>query len=759
MAAIATMRICNEDRMSIETMNRLDAALEYRGRGYSVIPIHHLVGDRCSCENRTCESQGKHPRVKWEEYQARTATEDEINTWWTRWPRGNIGIVTGAISGLVILDVDGKAGLESLNGRQLPPTPVVRTGGGGWHYWFQYPGGTIRNFARKLPGVDLRGDGGLVVAPPSSHLSGNQYEWLVGLEDAELAPCPKWLLDMVSRPNHTVTMEAPKETYAEGERNDTLFRAGCSMRRRGMSQAAIQAALLVENQERCKPPLTTEEVKQIAESAATYDPEADLVDNPRFKLDPGAAFPDVQSHLTDWGNGQRLVAQHGGDIRYCVANEAWHVWDEIRWLEDDSLSITRLAKRTAAAIYKEAEAATKESEKIRIYTHAVRTEAVGKLAAMCESASSEPGIQIAPSRFDTDPWLLNCMNGMVDLRSGRILPHSREEFCAKLAPVEYDPRAEANRWLTFLERVFDSDRELIAYIQRATGYALTGITNEEVFFLLYGTGRNGKSTFIETIRTMLGDYARQTDFKTFIVKEDSGPREDIASLVGARFVSATEVESGKQLAEVVVKQLTGRDSIRARKLYKNGFEFTPLFKLFLAANHKPIIRETTAAMWERVHLVPFTQTIPAEERDVGLRDKLRVELPGILTWAVEGCRIWQRQGLCPPAIVLSETESYRGEMDILAGFLNDYCDLGPERSVAAGKLYLAYREWCDASGDKYPVSQMHFSLRLQERNAGGDMNLTRRKDSTTRRWVWHGIGLKSEAGQSTTPEPDLFDNE
>ncbi|MDO8472266.1 MAG: phage/plasmid primase, P4 family, partial [Dehalococcoidia bacterium] len=201
------------------------------------------------------------------------------------------------------------------------------------------------------------------------------------------------------------------------------------------------------------------------------------------------------------------------------------------------------------------------------------------------------------------------------------------------------------------------------------------------------------------------------------------------------------------------------DSIRARKLYKNGFEFTPLFKLFLAANHKPIIRETTAAMWERVHLVPFTQTIPAEERDVGLRDKLRAELPGILTWAVEGCRLWQRQGLCPPAIVLSETENYRGEMDVLAGFLLDWCLKGADNKVAAGILYLAYREWCEDNGDRYPMNQTNFGLRLRERNASEGMNLDKRRNKEGR-WVWHGIKLlKEPTVVKNKPTEDLFDKD
>ena len=285
--------------------------------------------------------------------------------------------------------------------------------------------------------------------------------------------------------------------------------------------------------------------------------------------------------------------------------------------------------------------------------------------------------------------------------------------------------------------------DLIAYLQRLVGYTLTGLTGEQMMAIPYGSGANGKSTLLETIAGLLGDYAQQTPSETLVATKNRGIPNDLARLRGARFVSAVETGEGNRLAESLVKQMTGGDRIAARFLYQEVFEFTPAFKLFLATNHKPVIRGTDAAIWRRIHLIPFDVTIPEAERDPNLKAKLAAEASGILNWALEGCRTWQREGLQPPTEVRAATAEYRGEMDVLAAFLEDQCVEQAGAKVQSSKLYAAYKTWCDENGE-YAVSNKAFSLRLRER---GVENM--RKSSGMH---WLGLGLLADPSRLLQPK-------
>jgi len=273
-------------------------------------------------------------------------------------------------------------------------------------------------------------------------------------------------------------------------------------------------------------------------------------------------------------------------------------------------------------------------------------------------------------------------------------------------------------------------------MQKAVGYSLTGSTQEHCLFILYGTGANGKSTFLNTLSTMLGDYARQTPTETLLVKRGDGISNDVARLHGARFVSAMEVENGRRLAEAQVKQLTGGDLMAARYLYQEFFEFRPQFKLFMGVNHTPVIQGTDHGIWRRIHLVPFTVTIAKEDQDKRLEEKLRAEQPGILRWAVEGCLAWQVEGLEPPLAVTTATEEYRAEMDVLARFLLECCDLSPEARVATGLLYTRYVSWC-ALADEAPVQKRAFAAALKERGFQPGRSKQER--------FWQGLALREES--------------
>lgn len=485
---------------------------------------------------------------------------------------------------------------------------------------------------------------------------------------------------------------------------------------------------------------TLEIQKAIAQATEFYTPgkrppdKAPHTDKPTDKKDPQTPEDFRGLRLTDWGNAERLVSLHGNDLRYCFPWEKWLVWDKNRWIIDVSGEVKRRAKDVVAALYA---AAAEEQDRITrtaLAQFGLRCEAHNKQNSFILSAQSETGIPVVPDNLDRDPWLFNVQNGTVDLQTGELRPHDRLDLITKLAPVNHDLAAECPLWWKFLYEIFNHNENLIRFLQKAVGYALTGSTQEQCLFFLYGLGANGKSTLLEVLQALLGDYSKRTSTETFLIKKSGGIPNDVAALRGARFVSAVEVESGRRLAEVLVKEMTGGDTITARFLHSEFFEFKPEFKIFLAANHKPVIRGTDIAIWRRIHLLPFTVQIPKEERDPRLAEKLKAELPGILKWALEGCLLWQSEGLDPPQEVQAATQEYREEMDPLADFLAECCIVAPDKFAKAADLYKAFTEWAEANGDKNPLNQRNFGLALTERG------LTKERGN---RGVWYryGIGL------------------
>jgi len=317
-----------------------------------------------------------------------------------------------------------------------------------------------------------------------------------------------------------------------------------------------------------------------------------------------------------------------------------------------------------------------------------------------------------PADLDADPWLLNTLNGTVDLQTGALRKHRREDQITRLCPVPYEREAPAPVWNGFLERVLP-DPEVRTFVQRAMGYTATGVTSEEVFFLPYGSGRNGKSKFLAAIEHVLGTYAKSTRPETFLSKKSDLIPNDVAALAGARYVPTREAAEGRKLDIALIKQLTGGDTMEARFLGKEFFRFTPILKLWFAVNHKPNIQDMSVSIWERVLLIPFTVFIPPQERDRQLDRKLRAEAPGILAWLVRGCLEWRANGLKPPAAVRAATEEYREEMDPLAGFLADACFMAPEVRAKSALLYQQYQAWAEANGEP-PLSNRQFGRRLSD---------------------------------------------
>ena len=465
--------------------------------------------------------------------------------------------------------------------------------------------------------------------------------------------------------------------------------------------------------------------------------------------------------LTDLGNAERLVARHGHELRYSPAL-GWIAWDGCRWRRDDSGEIMRRAKQTIRQIYAEASVLTTRAAALppgdedgpdrelagrlgkmaaALLDWAKKSEAAPRLAAAIELAKTEPGIYVQTDQLDADPWLLNCQNGTLDLRSGALMPHRSADLLTKICPVAYDAAATAPLWEKCLS-VWQSEAEVGDFLRRAAGYSLTGLTGEETAFFLYGTGRNGKSKFTEALQGVMGEYAVRVPIETLMQSrkgEAEGATPHVAKLAGARLVIASEVKQSRRLDESFVKDVTGGDVLTARHLYHEPFEFKPALKLWIYGNHKPQISGTDDGIWSRLPLIPFTVTIPVEQRDTALSAKLMAEYPGILAWAVRGCMEWQRSRLSPPAAVLKASAAYREEMDPLAGFFEACCVMKKDAWATAADLRAAYETWATAEGVEkhYRVAQNDFAERLRHKGCRSD----KRKREGKQERGWWGIGM------------------
>ncbi|MFJ8116664.1 phage/plasmid primase, P4 family [Bacillus mycoides] len=402
-------------------------------------------------------------------------------------------------------------------------------------------------------------------------------------------------------------------------------------------------------------------------------------------------------HLTELGNAERIAYYHGENVRYCNELE-WLIWNGKHWHEDSKRQIEAITAKTLRALYGEAKATEDKYQSKMLHDWAKKCER--RTIRINSILDVRPMVSVKKKELDSHSFLFNCDNGVIDLKTGELLPHDRDLLLTKLSPIKYDRNAECPNWKAFLESIFkthtgEADHELINYLQKAIGYSLTGVTKEQVMFFLFGNGRNGKSTFINIIQDLLGDYGRQTNSDTFLKKRnDSGINNDVARLDGARFVSAVESEEGQQLSEALVKQITGGEKMSARFLRQEYFEFTPEFKVFFTTNHKPIVKGSDEGIWRRIMLIPFTVTIPKDKIDYDLPDKLAKEMPGVLRWAVEGCMKWQAEGLRAPEAVKAATAEYREDMDILAPFIDENCTVNSSVRIEAKSMYENYTKWC-----------------------------------------------------------------
>lgn len=414
----------------------------------------------------------------------------------------------------------------------------------------------------------------------------------------------------------------------------------------------------------------------------------------------------------DTGNAEHFADLFGGAVRYNYTDKSWMWYDGRRWKYDDTGEPKRMVDEMLDIMAGESDLYLDDEGDLqkRYQAHVKRSRSsAAKTAALKEAEHLVP---IISSVLDVDPYKLNTPSGVLDLVSGAVQPHNAAQNLSKICNAEYTEKRDTPVWDAFLAQIFNRDEAMIRFVQRAVGYSLTGVTDEQCMFICIGDGRNGKSTLLNVFADILGDYACNMQPESLAVKNGgSAVNSDIARLRGVRFATTVEPDEGMRLAEGLVKQLTGGDVVTARRLYGNEFEFRPQCKIWMAANHKPIIRGTDLGIWRRIYLIPFTVQIPDHMVDKSLKYKLRDEMPGILKWMADGCAMWQREGLNPPLSVQSAGKDYQHEMDVISRFVDECCERSGYETVRAADLYAAYKRWA-TENNEYCMSSTRFGKEI-----------------------------------------------
>jgi putative DNA primase/helicase len=409
----------------------------------------------------------------------------------------------------------------------------------------------------------------------------------------------------------------------------------------------------------------------------------------------------ISFHLTDLGNAKRLAANYGKDLRYVHTSGRWYIWNGIYWSVDETNTIMHKAKQAVLGIYNEAAQQTDDDKRRELIRWAAGSESASRLRDMVFLAQSEVGIAAQHNEFDSNPMLLNCKNGTIDLTTGILQVHKRSDMITRCCEAVYDPDAEAPIWDSFLDKIMAGNQKMIDFLRRAVGYSITGMVGEHVLFFMYGqTGRNGKTSFGETIHDILAGYATKASNEMVMMKKYQGNnKNDNAHIVGKRFVLMSEIESGSRLSEVQVKDLTGGDTVEGRFLYHEKFNFKPTHHIWMYGNYKPVIRNMNQAIWSKIKLIPFIVYIPPEERILRMGEVLKTESNGILNWMVRGCLEWQSGGLQFPDEVVHAVDEYHDDMDVLGSYLQERTTQNHTAKTPINTLYQDYTLWCIENGE------------------------------------------------------------
>ena len=669
----------------------IEAALRYASEGKAIFPLN-----------------GKQPLGGSHGFHDATIVEATIRELWTINPCANIGFPTGQINRIFVIDVDGPEGektlaeLEEKNG-SLPRTYIVRTGRGRHLYFRQPPGVHVKSGAGFLgPKLDVKGDGGYVVAPPSIHPeTKRRYE---AISDAEPADPPSWLIDLV-RVGITKKEETGRKALGtkipKGQQNDWLTKRAGSYRRAGDNPETIEKKLLIDYENTCAPPHDAEdEVRKIARGIERY---------------PAGPFETAQTLFSrDVANAELFARLHAGSLLYCAEQKIWYAWDQKRFAANDIGEVMRRARATVHHMYAEALGEPDRDDRKKKMRWARQSES--RLEKIVGYACSEKALEVRKfnDTFDIDPYVFNCANGILNLRTGELIAHDRRARLTKITKVTYDPDAKCPKFENWLLETCGGSENLKCYLIRFMGYCLSGLTEEQSFWMFYGPTKTGKSTFVKLMRNLLGEYATSLPETAIVVNRFGNPEHALAELANVRLATLVEIGQGKRYDEAKLKQITGQDWIGASKKYQNYFEFMSKAKLIIATNYRPVVRETDDSFWYRVKPIPFLVQIPTEKRiedlDVKLIDE---EGPGILGLVASGFRKWRAEGMNEPNEVKHATDEYRAEQDLVANFIEDWCLRDSQRRELAANLFVNFTKWKELNGVHAPCTKTQFGLELK----------------------------------------------
>ena len=740
--------------------------------------------------------RNKKPRVRWKSFQDCRPTPKEVEEWSLRNP-ATWAFVTGQISERITLDFDGDPGRQAL--KKLGLTPHRRTPSGGYHVDFLHPGWYVptlnskskRELGKRWPGVDIRGDGGYAIF--SGRTDRGEYRWLRDPQPEALDILPKELREFLGllhppagtqvpwpngdlhlaperrRVNTERLIRTALDKAASEGRNNAGFWLATQLRDNNYAQNEAQA-ICQEYAARCPAtnakghiePYNSDEVRATvrqvysqpareawrvkttparrARRQSQHGPE-----NREYVGESASSpAPDLLGYLhNDHGNACRLIALHGDNLRFCYPFKKWLVWDGRRWAVDDSGHTRLLAKRTMLEFLRQGvDKRARDTEKFACGSLDAR-----RITSLLSMAECE--IFVRPEELDVDPYLLNFLSGTVDLRTGALRPHQRDDYVTKLIHYDFRPDAPCPLWHSFLDDITgggpdadetarDRAQRFKAYLQRALGYSLTGCTVEKVVFVPFGVA-NGKTTLLSTFGQIIEEYTAMLQADTLMTREESNNSQaDLADLRGARFVQTSETEDGQRLAQGRLKRITqGMGKIKAVRKYENPIQFKETHKLWMDTNRKPPIPDADdVATCNRLHPIPFTVCIPADRIDKNLQAKLLAEAEGILAWACEGAKFWHESGLSRPPEVEEALTEWRGEADQLAHFLEERCVFGDGFTAQASLLFGSYKQWCADNGERTMITARTLRTKLVEKGFA----FSHREKGT----VYHRIGLRFE---------------
>jgi putative DNA primase/helicase len=695
------------------------------------------------------ESYSKSAKKHWKEYQNRMPTQSELDQWVQRDP-SNVVLVTGKVSNLFVVDLDSEEALQEFVNRfgSIDQTARVKTSNG-YHLYYLNPDFEVRNRVGLLPNIDIRGEGGYVLAPPSIHPDGSQYHWVLTIQDAGgLKQAPMELLDLLrNKPaletesdeefeERTTLSDEVKQFDAqkliekliarlsksvEGKRNKTLFAVSCELRRMATKHrldiGAIES-LLTETASTIG--LDVREISETIRSAfartekdmATSVELSSALMQTSIKLNK--KLKTILENMTldgleidkywanDTGNARLFSQLFKGNILYDHHEGQWYFRQGHIWKVDDEASVMvlgMLTTETRSFLAFKIEDIEKRDKHLKA---AGKDKSRQKLNAMIDLAKTLPEISFDGKKWDRGKNLLPVKNGIVDLRTKAFVAIDDSLKFKNYVKISYNPNASASRWIQYLNEIFEGNQELINWIQQAVGYTISGETSEQIFFICHGNGSNGKSLFLRMIKRILGKFSHSASSTIFDGENRQNVSADVASIQGKRLVAISEISEGMILNETLIKQITSGDTLSARFLYQNPVEFDPECKLWFAVNHKPLIRDQSYGIWRRVLAIPFTAKFEGKTEDQRLEDKLIAEEEGILAWAIEGAYLWYvakqnklhlKSSL--PAVVQAYTDDYRGESDPLVDFLADRIEIRTDLEIPANNLYKVYMNWAD----------------------------------------------------------------